>query len=254
MSLATGLYNFGTGNLFARRTDIALPTPCQFGVIQDVQVSIDRTLKELMGQNQFPYDVAVGPGKITGSAKKGEFDVNMFNSLFFGQTLTSGASVQVSVNEAHNGAATVTIVPPNSGTFVHDLGVRYAAGGLLTRGTAATGIYSVTEPGGVYTFGGTDVSGTPPLLFSYSYTVTTATMNEIVVANTLMGVGPTFEMFLQLGYPNNAGTVNPFNLKLHACRSGKISLPLKNTEHTITDFEWQAFADGSGNVMTISSL
>jgi len=253
MSLATGVYNFGIGNLFGRRTDIALPTPQQFGVVQDVQISFDRTLVELVGQLQFPVDVAVGKGKITCSSKKAEFDINAFNDLYWGQTLTSGAATQVATNESHAAAASITIVPPASGTFVHDLGVRYSTGGLLKRVTSApaVGSYSVTEPGGVYTLNASE-AGT--LLISYSYTVTTATMNEIVIANTLMGVGPTFEMFLQNGYPNNVGTVNPFNLKLNACRAGKLSMPLKNDGYTILDFEWQAFADTSGNIGIMSGI
>jgi hypothetical protein len=257
MSLATGVYNFGAGYLFTRRTDITTPTPTQFGVLQDVSITFDRTLKELTGQLQFPVDVAVGAGKITCSAKHAEFDINMFNSLFFGNTLTSGAGTQVTANESHAIPTTpyqVTIAPPSSGTFVQDLGVRYATGGQLLRVASGpvTGQYSVAEPSGVYTFAAADTTLT--VLISYSYTVTTATMNEIVITNQLMGVGPTFEAFLQLGYPNNVGTVNPFNLKLNACRSSKLGFPLKNTDYTIPDFEWQAFADSSGNIGILSQI
>lgn len=258
MSLATGVYNFGIGQMFGRSTSVATPTPVHFGVVQDVQITVDRTLKGLVGQNQFPVDVAVGEGKITGSAKNAQFDIAAFNSLFIGQTLTSAAGNQVATDEAHTIPSTpfqVTIAPPGTTpVFVRDYGVVYSTGGRLTRVASGptTGQYSVTEPGGVYTFAAADTALV--VLISYYYTVATVSMNEIVVANQIMGSGPTFELFLQNSYANNVGTVNPFNLRLHAVRAGKIDLPFKNTDYTILGWDFQAFADTSGNLYTLSGI
>ena len=48
-------FNFGVGSLWAARTDIANPTPAQFGTLQDISVDFDFTSKPLMGQ----YQIAV---------------------------------------------------------------------------------------------------------------------------------------------------------------------------------------------------
>lgn len=250
------LDNFGTGYLFARRTDVANSTPYQFAVLQSVEIDIDRTLKELMGQYQYPVDVAVGPGKITGKAKQADFNSVLFNDLFLGQTLTTSSGEQISVNEAHTIPGTpfqVTIAPPSSGTFVHDLGVFFTATGVPLHKVASsptTGQYSVTEPGGVYTFAAADT--TLGVQISYSYSVTNLT--QIAFANLLMGPGPTFEFHQQLAYTAPGGTQEVYNLRLNQCRSGKLSMPFKNTDFTLFDFEFQAFADASGNIGNITMV
>jgi hypothetical protein len=242
--------NFGVGYLFGRRTDVANSTPYQFAVLQDFDLSIDRTLKELMGQFQYPVDVAVGPGKITGKAKQADFNAVMFNDLFLGQTLATGSGEQDAVNEVHAIPGTpfqITAAPPGGGTFVHDLGVIFQATGVPLKKVASaptTGQYSVTEPAGVYTFAAADT--TLSVLISYSYT--SSTLTQISIANLLMGPGPTFELHQQLAYTTPGGTQNVYNMVLNQCRAGKLQLPFKNVDFTLFDFELQAFADAAGNI------
>jgi len=258
-----GTYNFGVGTLIGRRTGvdanntaITTPTPARFGVVQDVDIEFERTLKELIGQYQFAVDIAGGQCKITGKAKFADIQANLYNDMFFGQTLTTGAGVgeQAVIDESHTAATTVTIAPPSTGTFVHDLGVFYQATGIeLTRvaSAPAVGSYSVTEPGGVYTFNASE-AGT--LLISYSYTVGTGvTTNKLItINNQLMGITPSFELHVQLNYPNNSGVVNTLNLKLNSCRSSKLGFPLKNVDYQIPEFDFQAFADASNTIGTIT--
>lgn len=245
---------FGTGYLFARRTDVANSTPYQFGVLQGVDISFDRQLKELMGQFQYPVDVAVGPGKITGKAKEANFNATLFNDLFLGQTLATASGEQVVQNESHTIPGTpfqVTIAPPSSGTFVHDLGVVFSATGVPLHKVASgptTGQYSVTEPGGVYTFAAADT--TLVVLISYSYSVTSLT--QISMANLIMGAGPIFELHQQMFYTGPSGTQNIYNLKFNQCRGGKIDLNFKNDSFVVPDYDFQAFADASGNIGTIT--
>jgi hypothetical protein len=113
----------------------------------------------------------------------------------------------------------------------------------VAAGAEATGKYSVNESTGVYTFVIGDAS--LAVLIYYSYGVTTK--QQITMANQLMGSGPTFELNVQEQYTNNAGVVGTIFLRLNACRSSKFTLPFKNTEYTIPEFDFQAYADSSNN-------
>ena len=242
------LYNFGVGTIICRRTDIANPTPAFLGVVQDVEIDFDQTLKELTGQYKMPVDIAPAQLKVTGKAKFARIQANLMNDLIFGQTITTGGGEQMSVAQTVAIASTVTPVVPSSGVFLHDLGVFHTLTGVQFARVAsapAVGQYTVTEPGGVYGFNATDVTAAYNLTFYYDYTVTT--MTQIVLANQLMGVGPTFEFHAQETYTNNAGIPQTMNIKLNACRSSKFSLPMKNGDYTMTDLDFQAFADQANN-------
>lgn len=255
-----GVYNFGTGTIIGRRTGvdvsnaaIANPTPAQLVTVQDAEVMFDKTIKELMGQFQFAVDVAIAGTKITGKCKVAGLQANMANDLFFGQALTTGAGEQVAVNESHTPAASIVIAPPGSGAFIHDLGVTYQGTGIqLTRVASAppVGSYTIVESSGTYAF---NASETLTVLISYSYTVTT--MKLITITNQLMGYGPTFEMHMQMNYPNSSGAVvNTLNLKLNACRATKYGFPMKNSDHTLPEMEFSAFADASNTLGTLSMV
>lgn len=254
------IYNFGVGTLVGVRTGvdasgaaIVNPTPARFGALQDVQVDFDRTLKELIGQYQFPLDIAAGQFKISGKAKTGVVQGNLYNSMFFGQTLTSAVGAQDAVDEPHTVATTVTIAPPASGVFVADLGVFYKTTGVQfvrVASAPAVGQYSVVPATGVYTFNATDVGVIA--LITYNYSVTTATVSQITLTNQLMGISPSFALHLQLFYPNNSGIVNSMEITFNACKSSKFSMPFKNQDFTIVDFDFMPFADASNTVGTIT--
>ena len=129
-------FSFGAGAMFGTRTDIANATPVQFGTLQDVSLDFSFTNKDLVGQYQLPVASARAAAKLTGKAKFAAISSAAFNNLFFGQTVISGASDQVAVNEAQVGAASVAVT--NAATFTGDLGVTYAATGLsLTKVVAS---------------------------------------------------------------------------------------------------------------------
>jgi hypothetical protein len=248
-------YTFGIGYVFARRTDVTNPTPDYLGVAQSFDFSMDQSIKTLMGQFKVAVDAAGAELKITGKVKFARLQGQLLNDLLFGQTLSTGTGKQISVvvnglPEQHAAGATVTVT--QSATFSEDLGVFYAAGTTpgkqLTRvaSAPAVGSYSVNESTGVYTF---NASETGTLNFFYEYGVTT--MGEIAIANTLMGTIPSFELHYQHYYVNNLGIANTFHIKLNACRGGKFDMPFKNTDYEVTDWDFTAFADGSGNIGTI---
>ncbi len=123
---------------------------------------------------------------------------------------------------------------------MQDLGVYYAATGVpLTRvapSSEATGSYSVNVSTGTYTFAAGDAS--IAMLVDYEYTA--ASNKELVLTNQLMGSGPTFGIYLFNTYKSNI-----MNITLKQCTSEKLSLPLKNTDYTIMEFDFTGYCDNS---------
>lgn len=242
-------FNFGVGSLWAARTDIATPTPAQFGTLQDISVDFDFTNKPLMGQYQIPVAVARGGMKVDLKAKSATINSGIFNQSFFGQTQTVGG-LTTALNETSAIPATpFQITVANSAHFTTDLGVIYTLTGIrLTRvaSSPATGQYSVAA--GVYTFAAADTLLS--VAISYAYTTTTGSQ-LITITNQLMGSAPQFQVNLTNTY---AGKL--FALQLNACISTKLSLPFKNEDWTISEIDISAFADASNTLgtMTITDL
>ena len=246
--------SFGAGTLIARRTDISNPTPAFMGILQSVDVEFSQTLKELMGQYKVASDIAPAELKITFKVKQARIQASAINDLLFGQTLTTASGLALTTAETltPTGTSPVIATVANAATFQADLGIFYAANGVqLTRvaaGSEVAGKYSVNEGTGVYAFVAADKV---PILFYYRYSVTTR--NQISLTNVLMGQGPAFELNLSNTYTNNAGVANTVFLKLNACRSSKLSMPFKNTDYMIPEFDGQAFADQANNIGTWAS-
>lgn len=232
-------YNFGVGNWFCKRTDTANQTVTLLGVLQDMEISIDRTLKELIGQFALPVDVAQAQMKITGKGKYAQVSAGNINNTILWQTQTSASGFQIAAPENHTGAATVTVT--NGATFSEDLGVRYHSSGNPLQPVTATpsaGSYIAGAAGvGSYTFNAAD---TVSLDFYYSYTVTT--MQQISAVNQLMGQGTTFELIGSNTY-NVCGANKVISIKLNQCKASKTGMPFKNIDYLMFDLEFQAFAD-----------
>jgi len=247
---------FGLGYIFARRTDIANPTPDYLGIAQSFDFSMKQEIKTLMGQFKVAVDAAGAELKISGKVKFARLQIGLMNDLLFGQTVTPLAGKQISVvvnglPEQHICATTVTVTNPvGHATAIEDLGVFYASNGVQfarVLSGPAVGQYSVNETTGTYTFNATDVGVN--LSFFYEYQV--ATLNSVAIANTLMGSIPAFEIHYQHYYVNMAGIVNGLHLKLNACRGEGFDMPFKNTEFQVIDWSFVAFADTAGNIGTL---
>lgn len=238
-------YAFGIGALIALRSDISGAAPAQFGTLQEVQLDISFTMKELLGQYQAPAALARGPLKLVGKAKAARINAANFNNIFFGQTLSSGATL-TQLGEAQTVPATsgYTVTVANHATFVTDLGVAYAATGAMLAPVATsptTGQYSVAS--GVYTFSSGDAGAS--LLFTYTYTATGG--STISLSNQLMGSQPTFKLVLSEQYQGKIMT-----LELNSVVSPKLSLAFKNEDFVIPEFDFQASADTAGNIGSLS--
>lgn len=246
------MISFGAGKIIAVPTNLAdgtiitNPTPVLLGSMQDVSLDLSVDLKTLYGSKRYPIAVGQGKGKIEVKAKHAEIDGGVLGSLFFGKAATAGIKAAV-----FDSAATipttpfqVTITPPNSGTFVADLGVVFTATGVqLTRvaSSPAANQYSVNTATGVYTFNTGDSA--KAVQISYEYTSNAATGQVWTMTNDVMGYTPSFTLLLQNSYDGK-------NLvcKLNRAVSGKLGLPFKADDFAIFDFDAEAFADAAGNL------
>lgn len=249
-------YGFGSGVVFgipltnASGVPIANATPQRFGILQDVSVDFSFTNKELRGQNQFPVAVGRGQGKIQGKAKFGQFNGELVNGLFFGQTLSVGQSLisdkEVLTITTDSGTAT------NGATYQDDLGVLYAATGLplsKVATTPTTGEYSVTAAG-VYTFAAADTGAvTGNILVSYRYggPSTGTTASSIALSNQLMGYAPAFKAELYIPYASKQ-----LVLTLNQCIGSKLNFATKLDDFVIPEFDFDVIADAAGNIGTLN--
>jgi hypothetical protein len=244
------VYQFGSGTLFATPFGGSLaanPTPTQFGTLQDVSLEISFDTKELYGSSIFPEMVARGKGKIAGKAKFARLNGKQLNDLFFGQSMASGQTLaqldEANVVPNNPGPYTVTVVPPSSGTFVEDQGVRYSTNGIpLVRvaSAPAQGQYSASV-GGVYTFASADAQAA--VLISYTYSVA-ASGKTISISNQLLGVAPTFTCVLRELF-NSQQT----NVKLYSCIGSKLTRATKQDDFLVEEFDFAAFANATGKVI-----
>ncbi len=241
---------FGTGSVFALVSGL---TPVKIGVLQDIEIDISAAVSELYGQLQFPVAVGRGKAKISGKAKTGQLDINMFNSLFYGGTIdTTQYRKVVESSAATAGASAPTFSVGTVGSSgITDLGLYYSATGVqLNYSTAAAptiGNYTNTSTG-LYTVS-TAESAATALLVSYDY-LSTGNGNQLVVQNLNMGIQPVFQLELYEGF-TDFGTRTNFDLKLNRCVSTKFNMPLKNSDFMVADFEFSCFADSSNNVFTL---
>jgi len=241
------MFQFGSGTLWGYPVGgnlAANPTPMKFGTLQDVNLEISGTLKELYGQNQFAEAVARGKCKIAGKAKFAQIVGKHVNDLFFGQTMNTGQKL-TALDEAQNvpGVAAYTITVTNSAQFVDDWGVRYSATGLpLAKVSSAPvqGQYSVSA--GVYTFASADASAA--VLISYRYS--SAAGVQLNVRQQLMGFAPTFQILLNEQYAGKQA-----NLLLYSCVAEKLAWATKNEDFLVPEFDFEAFSNAAGQVMDL---
>lgn len=237
-------FGFGTG-LLTLTPSGSNPTPLQLGVLQEVSLDMEQSLVELRGQYQYPVDIAQGEGKISGRAKFAQIYAALLTQMLSGASQATGLTA-AAINEVGTIPATpYQITVANSATFVEDLGVvDVTAGKRLTRvaSAPATGQYSVAA--GVYTFAAADTTHT--VWLSYSYTsVTGAT---VAYSNQLMGAAPTFTLTVFNSYSGKF-----VGLKLFAVKAPKLSLAMKNTDYTMQDLDFTAFAGSTGKVLEFYS-
>jgi hypothetical protein len=237
------VFQFGSGVLLGARTDLANTTPVNFGLIQEVQLDLSFTTKELYGQNQFAIAIARGTAKMTGKAKMAQISGLAFNNLFFGAGISGGYTAS-SLGEGATVSATspYTTTVAHAASFIADYGVIYAATGLplsLVASTPAAGQYSVSA--GAYTFNSDDAG--KAVLINYIYTAATGGQ-KIALINQPIGTTPTFSAQLYTSFQGKTATVSLYN-----CVSSKLSYATKLEDFTIPELDFSVFANAAGNVL-----
>jgi len=243
-------YAFGSGTLIGKRTDVTGTPPCLLGTLDSVSIDFDRKIETLLGQYNMAVAAGGGEFKITGKAKFARLQSTQINNLFLGQTLTASSMLEMTTGETDT-VASGSVTVANGGSFAEDFGVFYAATGVQLSPVAASpaqGQYIAPSGSpGAYTFNSADNGAA--LLMYYSYTI--ASGNKISLANQLTGPLPMFEISLKETF-NYFGTSKDLLVKLNACVSSKLSLPFSNQKFTVAEFDFQAIADSSNNIGTIS--
>lgn len=226
------------------------PTAVKPVTLQDIKIEIKGTIKELMGQYQFPDDTGTVDKKGTFEFSMGRKDYFLLNQVFNADTVVVGGTT-VAYNEAHSVpgsvAYTVTITPPSSGTFVEDLSVYYATGAQLQKvasGSEAAGKYSVNASTGVYTFASADASASVLISYAYSLSAAGATYQ---VNNQVQGYGPSFEAFILDSYQSGGCT------RLAQAKISDVSLNNKRADYAMVDLKGSFFASSTGRVMDLYS-
>jgi hypothetical protein len=248
--------SFGPGAMWAERTDVTGSGigPRRFGLLQDVDLTVAFTSKELYGQNQFPAALARGQGKVTGKSKLARINVRLYSDIFFGLTAASGKQT-ASQDEAATIPATpiFAITVANASNFVDDLGVAYASNGdPFNRVTtpANAGEYTVNLATGVYTFASPDQN--QAVRISYRYAVSTSGF-QVTVTNQVQGTTPYFKaVIFQKVSPGAPGTGTlslPWMVYLPACHSNSLSIPTAQDAWTLNAFDFSAFADPTDTIM-----
>lgn len=248
------IYPFGTGTLVAKRTDVANTQPFLFGVLQDLTLDFDQKLEELYGQSKFPVAIGDSTISVKGKAKFARFQQTLFNNLMIGQTAGAGMLEMVSTGETATipGTPYQVTVANAASTPLTDYGVFYSATGIQLSPVASgptAGQYSFNSATGVYTFAAADT--TLGVYIYYTYTTASGGF-KTTMTNPLMGSGPTFEVYFK-NATSSSGGVKDVTFKLNACKTNKFSMPFNNQKFTVTEFDFQAFADNAGNIMTVSS-
>lgn len=241
-------FAFGSGTLIGVRTDVTGQPPAFLGTLQDVSLDFDRKVETLLGQHAMAIAAGGGEFKISGKAKNARLQASSLNNLFLGQTLSTAGMLEMAAGEADNvSGSPYQVTVTNSANWTEDLGVFATSGGgqFLPGGTATASYYSVAS--GVYSFNSGDSGDAVTIYYNY----TTNTGKKITMANQLMGPVPLFQLNFK-GSFTYFGAVKDVVLQLNACFSPKLSLPFTNTKFAIQEFDFQAIADQSNNIGTIS--
>lgn len=244
------MFVFGSGVLTGTQLNVPNPTPINFGLVQKVSVDTSVSVKELYGQFAFPVAVGSGTRKVTCKASLARFSGQALGRLFYNQTPTPGSTIS-QFAEVHSvpGTGPFTITVANSTHFVADQGVTYAANGLpliAVASSPATGQYSLNAATGIYTFATGD-QGSGVLI---SYTYTSASQGEsLVIGNPLIGPTSTFTATL---FATDPTTNAQFSVTLSQCVASKFSFDTNIEDFAKPDFEFQAFANAAGQVMTFN--
>lgn len=250
-------FQFGVGAAFITPWAGNQPSPSfpqRVMTIEGADVTIDRKLEELKGQNQMPDDVAPSDMTVKFKISAGRLGVDLVNTML-GETIAAGYNLP-NVDEGPTAipATPFQITVANSATFLASIGgLPDGDKGVLNAATlqpfqrvaASPTAGQYTCVAGLYTFASADnVSGIKVLI---SYISTPVSGGRTLTSlNHIQGYGPVNEIFIVAPYVS-AGAAFPLGmLRLRATRTSKMGFPMKRNGYLITPLEGDAFPDASG--------
>jgi hypothetical protein len=247
---------FGAGNMYVTQlfdafgNAPAVPSPYPLLVMQEASIDDTSQLKKLFGQNNRAYAIARGETTTTIKVKNARVLANVWNSIYYGQTLSAGLLAVFTDNTLGTAIPTtpfqITITPPSTGVFRADMGVINAGTGNLMKRVASgptAGQYSVNEATGVYTFASADNVSGVLVNINYEYFASTAAGFNQTVRNLPMGAAPTFRARLNVNFQGKNVTIDA-----RSCVCTKFTLPFKNTDFAVPELDFELQDDGAGNV------
>ena len=239
------MYVFGSGVLIGTDSN---GVSVNFGLAQEITVSIAQTLKPLYGQNNFPVAIGAGTRKVSGKAKLASLSGPAMGRLFFGSAPTTGTT-QTIFGEVGTvpAVSTYIVTVANSVNWTNDQGVLYALTGLALKKVASgptVGQYSVAA--GVYTFAAADASA--PVLISYQYTA--AAVGQSIAVNTAI-IGPNINFSANL-FAFDSNTGKQFSMYLYNCVMEKLDFGTKMEDFVMPEMDFQAYANAAGQVAKLN--
>jgi hypothetical protein len=240
---------FGAGN-FTGVANVSFPTPTTFNTLQDWTFSFKRTVKSLVGQNQFPDDVCAGESTITGKVTMGSFSGRIITDLVAGASYVSQYQVIEALKELKIVKSDGTLIVNNHGanTFIRDLGVVDTATNLpLTRvATIAHGNHYTVDTTGNYAFHTSRAADQVAISYQWQSKsmVNGAQMN---ITNQLQGKIGDFTAVMA---SNWNGEQNVFTL--NSCIVSDFEFGTKQGDYGKPTLSYQAQTDAYGNIGTIS--
>lgn len=239
---------FGSGEVFAQMIQdsygnpVTTPTPIRIAGLQELSIDFAGELKEFFGQNRYALATAMGKVKVNGKMKGALINGQALNTLFFGDKFATGTMKAVHADTSGQSiSASVTVTPPNSGTFVDDLGVVGSDGTTFIKvsGSPSAGQYSVTSAG-VYTFNTADNGKHAYISYSYNYTLASA--KKITLNNMAMGNTPSIKLQYLSSYKGKRAL-----LELESITSTKLGLfHTKNDDFSVPEIDFHASTDAAG--------
>jgi hypothetical protein len=221
-----------------------VPSPYKFPVLQEWSVDFKGDLKKLYGAQQFSLDILRGKIDVTGKGKMIVPQPDFLGQTFFGLNASTGINRPVD-GEQHAIAASVTPAQITAGA---SLGVINASTGQqmeeVYTGTPTAGQFKFTPyassgpTDAAFVFAAADVTAAFPVILSYTWPDTAGLTLQIT--NQPIGSAPQMAMALFNLYKGKN-----YALYLNAVVLGMFSIPSKQEDHWISDFDFAAQTDVS---------
>src|SRR5580693_1911960 len=251
--MATPLAVFGPGILILTRTDVTPNTPINVGYVQEFSIEMSGTTKQLYGQNQFPLAAARGTVKATGKFKAATVSATAMNTAFYGMAgfTSTGTGIAWTIGStftSNSTGGTGSFQVGSSLTFDADLGVTGSTTSLpyyrVSTGNEVSGrSYSVTATApGQYNFADQGAN------LKITYTSLTGAGQSLLVSNQSIGRTPTFQVDYYTNF--NQPTAKPFVVRLFSAIASKHAMMFKLEDFMIPEWDFDLFANASGNVFT----